>query len=242
MFCELYYIPFYLESVKNYSPTDTGLAVMPITVSLIPTSVIIGRLITRFGTFRWALWLGWLFTTLATGLLVLLKAELKTYAWVLIFVLIGIGHGFILMSLNFSIQAMADVKDVGYATAMYSFQRNLGMCIGVAVGGAVFQNRMEYQLAKLRLPLDIAKNAEGFLQVLKRLPQDEPMHKMFVFVYTQAFRNVFEVLIGIAALAGLLSLFVKKYTMDKELGSEHVLRPRNTAIPQEGGTSITSSD
>lgn len=226
MFCELYYIPFYFESVKSYSPTVTGLALMPLTVALLPTSVVIGRLMTKFGTFRWAIWLGWFLTILGTGLLILLDTNIKTYAWVLIFLIVGVGHGLILTSLNFSIQAMADVRDVAYATAMYAFQRTFGMCIGVAVGGAVFQNQLRAHLAKLQLPTEVANNAEDFVQVLKTLPRDGSERGAFTLAYAQAFENVFEVLTGIAGLAGLLSLFIREFTMDKGLGSDHVLRNR----------------
>ena len=45
------------------------------------------------------------------------------------------------MSLNFSIQAIA------YAAAMYTFTRTFGICIGVAVGGSVFQNELQNILA-----------------------------------------------------------------------------------------------
>ena len=43
---------------------------------------------TRFGRFRWAVWLGWLVTLGGTGLLILLDVTTKTYAWVLIFVVV----------------------------------------------------------------------------------------------------------------------------------------------------------
>ncbi|KAI9683736.1 MAG: hypothetical protein M1822_005926 [Bathelium mastoideum] len=119
---------------------------------------------------------------------------------------------------------MADVKDVAYAAAMYTFQRTFGMCIGVAIGGAVFQNQLQVHLAKLQLPAAIAKNAEGFLQILKTLPKQGAEYRAFTQAYAQAFENVFEVLTGVAGLAGLLSLFIKEYTMDKGLGSDHVLK------------------
>ena len=244
MFCELYYIPFYLESVKNYSPTVTGLAVMPLTGALLPTSVIIGRLMTRFGKFRWAVWLGWLFTILSTGLLILLGTDTQTYAWVLIFLVVGLGRGLVLMSLNFSIQAMADVKDVAYAAAMYTFQRTFGMCIGVAVGGAVFQNQLRTHLSNLRLPASVANNAESFVQVLKTLPQQSTEHVAFTEAYSQAFANVFEVLTGIAGLAGILSLFIKEFTMDKGLGSDHILRDQmaDTDAGKRGLSSVDAKD
>ena len=230
MFCELYYIPFYLESVKDFSPTITGVALMPLTGALLPTSVVVGRLMTRTGRFRWAVWLGWTVTIAGTGLLILLDVHTRTYAWVLIFIVVGLGHGFILMSLNFSIQAMSDTHNVAYAAAMYTFTRTFGMCIGVAIGGAVFQNQLQKHLADLRLLTTVATDAEGFVAALHALPKDSPEYQNYILAYAKSFGNVFEVLTAVAGLAGLLSLLIKKFSMDKALDSEHVLRQEKKEI------------
>lgn len=224
MCCELYYIPFYLESVKDFSPTITGVALMPLTGALLPTSVIVGKLMSKTGRFRWAVWLGWAVTIVGTGLLTLLDVHTQTYAWVLIFIVVGLGHGFILMSLNFSIQAMSDTHNVAYAAAMYTFTRTFGMCIGVAAGGAIFQNQLKKHLADLGLLTTVATDAEGFVARLRALPQGSPGYQNYIFAYAKSFENVFEVLTAVAALAGLLSLLIKKFSMDKKLDSEHVLR------------------
>lgn len=225
MFCQLYYIPFYLESVKGFSPTITGVAMMPITVALLPTSVIVGMLMTRTGRFRWAIWIGWVILTAGTGLLILLDVQTRTYVWVLIFIVVGLGHGFILMSLNFSIQAMSDTRNVAYAVAMYTFTRTFGMCIGVAAGGTVFQNQVKKHLADLGLLItDVAADTESFVATLKTLPKSSPEYQNYILAYAKSFENVFEVLTAIAGLAGLLSLLIKKFSMDRELDSEHVLR------------------
>lgn len=224
MFCELYYIPFYLESVKDYSPTITGVALIPLTGAMLPTSVIVGRLMTRTGRYRWAIWLGWVITIASTGLLILLDVDIRVYAWVLVFIAVGLGHGLILMSLNFSVQALADTPSVAYAAAMYTFTRTFGMCIGVAVGGAVFQNGLKKQLGELHLPIEVANDAESFLPSLNAFPKTSVQYQTYILAYANSFKLVFEVLTAIAGLAAILSLFIKEYTMDKELDSEHVLR------------------
>ncbi|KAL8836760.1 MAG: hypothetical protein Q9170_002789 [Blastenia crenularia] len=224
MFCELYYIPFYLESVKDFSPTTTGVALMPLTGALLPTSVIVGRLMTKLGRYRWAIWLGWAVSITGTGLLILLDTSIQTYAWILIFVVVGLGHGLILMSYNFSVQAMADSRNVAYAAGMYTFARTLGMCIGVAVGGAVFQNELKEHLRELQLPAVVANDAENFVVRLHDFPKASVQYQAFILAYANSFKVVFEVLTALAGLAALLSLFIKEYTMDKELDSEHILR------------------
>ena len=173
----------------------------------------------KFGHFRWAVWSGWVITTIGTGLLILLDADLKAYGWVLIFIVVGLGHGLVLMSLNVAIQAMAEVKYVADAAVMYTFTRTFGMCIGVAIGGTVFQNRLSTHLSDRQLPTAVAKNAEGFSETLKALSRSSAEYKAYVSAYSEGFQNVFQVLTAIAGLAGLLSLLIKRHTMYKDLGS-----------------------
>ena len=233
MFCELYYVPFYLASVKNYEPTIIGVYLMPMTGTMIPASVIVGRLMTRFGRYRWAVWLGWAVTIMSTGLLIVLDAHIRTYAWILIFLAVGLGHGLTLTSMNLSIQAMANTHNVAYAAAMYTFARTFGMCIGVAIGGTVFQNELARNLGILHLSIAIADDAEGFVTHIKTLPKDSAPYQEYIIAYAESFKVVFEVLTGVAALAGLLSLLIKECTMNKDLGSEHVLGQEKQTVKPE---------
>lgn len=91
----------------------------------------------------------------------LLGVDTRIHTWVLVFIVFGLGHGLILISLNFSVQAMADTQNVAYAAAMYTFTRTLGVCIGVAVADIMFQNELRKQLGDLRLPIGIANDAEN---------------------------------------------------------------------------------
>jgi hypothetical protein len=223
MFCELYYLPIYLESAKGLNATLTGVGLMPITLALLPTSVIVGNLITRTGRFRWAIWSGWGMVIVSTALLIILSVKTPTYGWILIFVPLGLGHGLVLMSLNFGIQAMARERDSAYAAAMYTFLRTFGMCLGVAIGGTVFQNRLRAHLKSAGLDEDIARDAEAFITVLKHMDTTRLPVEQYRHAYAGALRNVFEVLTGIAALGGVMSAFVSHADMDRALDSEHVL-------------------
>lgn len=75
-------MPFYLASVKNMSAVQTGIGLLPVTASLLPTSMITGGIMTRTGKFRWALWSGWVFMCIAYGLLIILDENSSTVRWV----------------------------------------------------------------------------------------------------------------------------------------------------------------
>lgn len=48
----LYYLPLYFQVAKNYSPTSSGLGLLPLTVSASPAAVMVGILITKTGRYR----------------------------------------------------------------------------------------------------------------------------------------------------------------------------------------------
>ncbi|KAF2096231.1 MFS general substrate transporter [Rhizodiscina lignyota] len=227
LFCILYYIPLYLRVTQDFSPLLTGVGCMPVTVILLPSSAIVGALMRKYGVFRPAIWVGWTITILSQGLLILLDADTKTWVWVVIFCVVGGGHGLILMAVGYSIQAVTDPKIVAYATAMYTFLRSFGFCVGVAIGSAVFQNRLEQELKNLHLPPGAATDSEGFVTILHSMPTSSPARHAYNVAYAKGIQTVFLVLTILAALGGLSSLFIKHRSTDKALASEHRLSQRS---------------
>ena len=175
LFCALYYIPFYFTAVKFESPVQAGLDIFPATCVLLPSSIVTSLIITRIGLYRPAIWVGWVITAIGCGLLVLLDIDTPTAAWAVILIVFGIGHGMLLTSLNIAIQAVSNDEDAGRAAAMYAFMRSLGMSIGVAVGGSVFQNVMINKLAELGLPEAIAHNSEAYVEMMSHMDPQDPI-------------------------------------------------------------------
>jgi MFS family permease len=238
LFCSLYYIPFYFASVRFASPVQSGLDIFPVTVFLLPGSIIVSILTTRLGRFRWAVWLGWAITTISCGLLQLLDEDTATPVWATILAIYGIGNGMVLTSVNVAIQAISRVEDCGRAAAMYAFTRSLGMSIGVAVGGNVFQNVMSNRLRDSDLSEQIAYHAEAFVPEIRKLAPADPVRVQALDAYVQGFHGVFWVIMGTAVFGFLAGLFIKSHSMDKTLQSEYTIH-RDKATPSrftQGGT------
>lgn len=204
-------------------PTLTGICIMAVNMVFFPISIITGLAMTRRGKFLWAIWTGWTMLILGNGLLLLLDQDVSIVTSVLIFLVSGIGQGLLITSINVAIQSIAASKDVGYALSMYAFMRTFGMCLGVAIGGTIFQNFMLRQLNERDLPLDVALHAERFVAEVTAMPVG-PLKTALRDAYTGAFHGVFYTLLILAALCGVLSFFIKHHDMDKNLDSEHILR------------------
>ncbi|KAL9612077.1 MAG: hypothetical protein Q9167_003299 [Letrouitia subvulpina] len=212
-----------MESVKAMSPTMTGVSLVPITCIMLPVSMAVGFFMTKTGRFRWALWSGWIIMTLGNGLLILFDTHTATVKWVCIFVVLGLAHGLTLMPLIFGLQAMAETKDVAFAAAMYAFLRTFGQSVGVAIGGAVFQNLLAKHLKEANLPAAIATNAEGYVATLTNMPASDPIRLQIEQAFTLSFQGIFEVGVAISGFGLLCSLGVAHYSLDRHLGSAHLL-------------------
>lgn len=213
-----------------------GVAILPIGLTVVPVGGITGTLISKIGRYQWAVWAGWAISTLGTGLMILLDKHTATVAWVFIFLITGTGQGLMMISLSAATQAMADTKDVAYASSMFAFMRSLGLCFGVSIGGTIFQNFLLRRLEHLGLPATIGRNAEGFAPILRGMAASAEKEKI-VGAYAWAFQRFFATLTGIGAVGLLISLLIGRYSLDKKLDSEHVLRradaPGNVAPGNE---------
>ena len=161
--------------------------------------------------------------SLGCGLTIMWDLNTPTIDWVWVLILLGLGHGFVLNAQNFATQAICLPDDEASAAAMYSFLRNLGMALGVGIGGSIFQNVMKYKLVQLGLPTEIARVAESYIAILKQMPASSQKDKILE-AYVYGFRGVYIFFCAISLLAGVVSLVVKHFDMNKELKTDHTLQ------------------
>ena len=230
LYISLYYISFYFSAAKLVSPFHTGIDLLPVVVLTVPSNIICSALVTRFGTYRWAIWLGYGITTIACGLMIMFDEHTRTAVWASVLCVLGLGLGLPLSSVSFATQAsVVDTRDSGRAAAMYAFMRTLGMTLGVALGSTIFQNLMKRKLRELGLDETIASQAEGYVEeMLRTLPADDPLAINALKAYAYGFKGVFVTMTGIAGAALLVSGLVKHYSMDKLLDSRFKLEKNKT--------------
>lgn len=220
LFTEVYFLCLWFMSVKLYSPLMAGIYLTAFTAVCVPVSGIIGPIITRVGSYRWAIWIGWIMNTLALGLLILLDVDTPTFAWVLLFITAGLGQGVLFIAHSIASQAACDQKDAAHAMAMYSFSRSLGLCFGVALGGAIFQNFLRGH----DLPIEIAKDWEAYAYFLRGM-EDTLMRKKIIEAYAWSFQKLFTTMCGISGVGMIVALtLIKGHTLNRTLESEHILQ------------------
>lgn len=210
-------------SVRGKSSITAGVDMFPAVCLLIPGSIIVSVLTARLGRFRWAIWGGWAVTTLACGLLLLFNLHTKMAVFATVLGIFGIGTGMVLTSVNVGIQAISKAEDCAMAASMYGFFRSLGMPLGVAMAGSVFQNAMSTKLSHFGLPTTIAHDSERWVIILRTMA-DSANKTAILESYMKGFEAVFILVTGIAASALLASLVIRKFSMDKTLLTQFTAR------------------
>ncbi|KAL9134462.1 MAG: hypothetical protein Q9175_004356 [Cornicularia normoerica] len=236
LWCILYYMPLYYEAVKGETPIVTGISLFPATFTVAPAAVITGIVITKIGRYRWAIWSGWVLTTLGTGLLCVLDVNTTTIQWVFLNLVSGLGMGVLFPSMTFSLQAATINKDLAFAVALFSFFRAFGQAIGVAVGGVIFQNQLKKKLLTYPLLAPMAgaysSDASGLVQIIKAM-QHGPARTQLIQSYADSLKYVWIVMCALAGVALLSSFLIKGFELDRALETEQGFQVEKTTVDEE---------
>ena len=133
MFGALLTLPLYLQIVFGLSPTNSGLASLPLMVGLLIASIGSGQIISRTGKYRIFPVTGTI--VLASGYLVLTFLTYDKPLWFIFIAmfLIGLGLGQMMQTLTLASQNSVEPHQMGVATGASTFFRQIGGTLGVAV-------------------------------------------------------------------------------------------------------------
>jgi EmrB/QacA subfamily drug resistance transporter len=144
----LFYIPLFIQGVMGLSATYSGLAISPLTLALVLTSITGGRLISRFGRYQWLTIAG----SVTVGIGVLLATRLTVSTSLgelsLSMVIIGLGLGFLLPVITLVAQNSVPRNQLGVATGAVTYLRSAGSTFGLAILGTVVNNSVTSELPK----------------------------------------------------------------------------------------------
>jgi len=183
-------------------------------------SIIVGILCSMTGRYRWAIWTGWVFAIAGSGILFLLDVETTITQWVFINIPVSIGTGMLFPAMTLGIQAASRQEDAGHSVAFYAFTRVFGQALGVAVGGVAFQNEIRRRLSSYALLAPKAeewsRDATALVSIIKHM-EDGVMKTQLKEAYADGLRIIWLIMLVLAAVAGLASLWTQKFSLDQEM-------------------------
>ncbi|MCI1945985.1 MDR family MFS transporter [Clostridium luticellarii] len=131
------YLPIFLQNIQGYRPITAGLAMMPMSVSWLITSLILGKLLSRYGEKA---------VTVASNVVLLISTLLLSTLGIDSHILLVIIYGFIIgigfsgasTTLTIVIQDSVNYNKRGVAVAANTLLRTLGQTIGISAFGNIF--------------------------------------------------------------------------------------------------------
>ncbi|HVA02236.1 MAG TPA: MDR family MFS transporter [Acidimicrobiales bacterium] len=210
MFAAIIYIPVYLQLVDGESATRSGVLLLPLMGGMLSTSIVSGRLVTRYGRYKiYPVFGTALMTTgmfLFTGLGVHTSLGLAS-GYMVVF---GVGMGMTLQIVVVAVQNAVERRDLGSSTSAVSFFRNIGAACGTALLGTVLVSRLGFWLPKL-VPAHSGLNlSQSFTITPDALRALRPaVRSGVVDSFVRSLHVVFMVGIPLAALAFVCALLLK---------------------------------
>jgi EmrB/QacA subfamily drug resistance transporter len=146
MFAMFLYLTIYMQGVLGYSPLETGLRFLPLTVLSFVAAPIAGNLSHRI-PIRVLLGVG--LGAVGMGLLLMhgLDADSDISALLPGFLLAGVGIGIVNPGIGQAAIAVVPPARAGMGSGINTTFRQVGIATGVAALGAVFQSRVDAKLA-----------------------------------------------------------------------------------------------
>src|ERR1035437_259382 len=148
MFGAIIYIPLYLQTVHAATPTSSGLQLLPLVGGMLVTFTVSVRLVSKWGRYKIFPVVGTAVMSVGLYLFSLLTPTTSLAVSSVYMVVLGLGIGCVMQVLVVAVQNAVPQSQLGTATSTATFCRSIGGAFGVAVFGAIFNNRLAVNLPK----------------------------------------------------------------------------------------------
>ncbi|KAK0624552.1 major facilitator superfamily-domain-containing protein [Bombardia bombarda] len=141
-----FYLPPFFQAVLGASPTESGVLILPCTLTIVVLAAVGGPLLARFGKYRLMHCLGFIVMAVGFTLCTCYFAQGSLPHWIVFSFLVGIGSGIIVSTTLPSVLVELTDKENAAATGSWAFLRGLGSLLGVAVPNAAFNAQFSAML------------------------------------------------------------------------------------------------
>jgi len=148
MFGATLYLPLYQQSVQGASATNSGLLLLPMLGAMLVTSMVAGRVTTNTGKYKVFPVVGSVLMTVGLYLLSTMDTGTSRFMSGVFMAVVGLGMGCLMQITMLVAQNSVEMKDMGVASSSTTLFRTLGSSFGVAIMGALFNNRVQHVMAE----------------------------------------------------------------------------------------------
>ena len=224
-----------VQFVYGYSPTSSGLRMLPLMGGLLVAAIASGRAISRIGRYKMFPIAGT--ATLVVGMYLLSRLSVDTAPWLasVYMAIVGVGIGLVMQVLVLVVQNDARPEQIGVATSTATFFRSVGGSFGVAIFGAIFASRLADQISGF--PANVASHLTGGVHLTPEQANALPptVHEDFLQAFAHSLHGVFLFGMVLSLVPFVLALFLKEVPLRTTVGRVQELTTEEAAA---GGTGV----
>ncbi|MET8994019.1 MFS transporter [Amycolatopsis sp. NPDC004169] len=237
MFGAITMIPQFMQVVQGYTPTESGLLMLPLMAGIMLSSIVSGRITGKTGRYKIFPIIGTIM--IAAGAFFFAQVKYDSALWhpLVAAAIIGLGLGQCMQTLIIAVQNAGPRSDMGVSTASATFFRQIGGTAGVAIFLTVLFNTLLPNITKAfggQLPAgagagigNLSENTSG----IQSLP--EAIRTPVLIGFTESITTVFYIAGAVALLATLVLLFMKEIPLTNAAPA---------AAAMEGGEALLEAD
>ncbi|MEU7054929.1 MDR family MFS transporter [Streptomyces sp. NPDC046197] len=211
MFGATLYLPLYQQSVQGASATNSGLLLLPMLGAMLVTSMVAGRVTTSSGRYKVFPIAGGALMIVGLYLLSLMGTGTTRLTSGIYMAVLGLGMGCLMQITMLVAQNSVEMKDMGVASSSTTLFRTLGSSFGVAIMGALFNDRVQHVMAERAGALGkgiTEKSAQLDAKSLAKLPV--PVRDAYQHGVSAGTHSAFLLGAAIAVIVLIAALFVKE--------------------------------
>ncbi|KAJ7505939.1 iron permease [Mycena galericulata] len=222
----IYYIPVFFQACFGANPIRSAVDFLPGSVATVPFAVGAAAAISVFKKYRVINWIGWVAMVVGLGLITTIRADSPTGKWVGFQLITAVGVGILFDAPVFPILAPLPTNRAASALASFTFTRSFAQTWGITISSSILQNGLKKRLppafvAKFSPRTEIAYAA---IPVIRKL--EGPLRKQVEDAFADSMTVIWVVMIGVAGLGFLSSLFMAEIPMSTEIDENYALRER----------------
>ncbi|TGB05712.1 MDR family MFS transporter [Streptomyces sp. MZ04] len=255
MFGAVLFLPLYQQSVQGASATNSGLLLLPMLGAMMVVSLVAGRVTTNSGRYKAFPIVGGALLVVGLFLLSQMDTETSRLTSGIYMAVLGAGMGCLMQITMLVAQNSVEMKDMGVGSSSTTLFRTLGSSFGVAIMGALFNNRVNDVMTERAGALGgnvTEKSAQLDAASLAKLP--EAARDAYQHAVSAGTHSAFLLGAAISVVALIAAFFVKEVplrgagpkdsepTDSEPTDSEPTDSEPQDSAPEESGSMDTGAD
>ncbi len=144
----MFNLPFFLQGAQGISATNSGLVTLPMSLGVVPASIVAGQILSRTGRYKPLAIIGGAGAAFAPFMLSQLNVDSNLNMARIYMFIMGASMGILMPLYSLLMQNSLPFRLLGVGTATNQFFRQMGAAMGISLFGAMIVSGFSSQLSK----------------------------------------------------------------------------------------------